>query len=98
MEQGHGTAAKLAALRASIARIGQPAKAAGAVITFEVPAIDGCLPGGGLALGALHEVASGGADIEHGAARDAAERWHSGASAGSGPVGSGTAGSIRPGP
>ena len=35
---------------------------------FGVPAIDGCLPGGGLALGALHEVASGGADIEHGAA------------------------------
>jgi protein ImuA len=68
MEQGHGTAAKLAALRASIALIGQPAKPAGSVISFGVPAIDDCLPGGGLALGALHEVASGGADIEHGVA------------------------------
>jgi len=68
MEQEHGTAAKLAALRASIVRIGQSAKAAGSVISFGVPAIDGCLPAGGLALGALHEVASGGPDIEHGVA------------------------------
>lgn len=68
MEQGHGTAAKLAALRASIARIGQSAKAAGSAISFGVPAIDGCLPGGGLALGALHEITSGGPDIEHGVA------------------------------
>ncbi len=65
MEQGLGTAARLAALRASLARLGQPAKAAGRVISFGVAAIDSRLPGGGLALGALHEIAGGGPDIEH---------------------------------
>lgn len=36
-------------------------------IPFGLPTIDAALPGGGLARGALHEVASRGADIEHGA-------------------------------
>ena len=61
-------AARLAALRASLARLGQPARAAGRVIPFGVPAIDGRLPGGGLALGVLHEMTGGGPDIEHGTA------------------------------
>ena len=68
MEQGHTTAARLAALRASIAHVGRPAKTVGAALPFGVGAVDGHLPGGGLALGALHEVAGGGPDVEHGAA------------------------------
>ena len=68
MEQGHAIAARLAALRASIAHVGRPAKAAGAALPFDVGAVDYHLPGGGLALGALHEVAGGGPDVEHGAA------------------------------
>src|SRR3954453_5126840 len=64
----HMTAAGLAALRASIARVGRPAKTAGAALPFGVEAVDRHLPGCGLALGALHEVASGGPDVEHGAA------------------------------
>ena len=68
MEQGSTTAARLAALKASIARIGRPAKVAGAALPFGLPAIDDHLPGGGLALGALHEAAGGGPEIEHGAA------------------------------
>ena len=68
MEQGHTTAARLAALRASIAHVGRPAKTAGTALPFGVGAVDGHLPGGGLALGALHEVAGGGPDVEHGAA------------------------------
>jgi protein ImuA len=42
-------------------------RAAG-VLAFGVDAIDAALPGGGLALGALHEAASGGADEVHAAA------------------------------
>ena len=68
VEQGHTTAARLAALRASIAHVGRPAKTVGAALPFGVGAVDGHLPGGGLALGALHEVAGGGPDVEHGAA------------------------------
>ena len=68
MEQGSATAARLAALKASIARVGRAAKSAGATLPFGLPAVDGRLPGGALALGALHEVAGGGPDIENGAA------------------------------
>ena len=68
MEQGYTTAARLAALRASIAQVGRPTKVAGATLPFGIPAIDAHLPGGGLARGALHEVAGGGPDVEHGAA------------------------------
>ena len=38
------------------------------VLPFGVPNMDAHLPGGGLAFGALHEVAGGGADAVHGAA------------------------------
>lgn len=69
MEQHEATAARLATLKASIARAGRPGKAAGyTAVPFGIPAIDSRLPGGGLAVGALHEVVGGGADIEHGAA------------------------------
>ena len=68
VEQANTAAAGLAALKASIARIGQPAKATGGTLPFGVPAIDAHLPGGGLSLGALHELAGGGPDVEHGAA------------------------------
>ena len=37
-------------------------------LPFGLPGIDAALPGGGLPLGALHEVAGYGADIQHGAA------------------------------
>ena len=37
-------------------------------LPLRVDAIDRTLPGGGLALGALHEVAGGGPEVEHGAA------------------------------
>ena len=67
MEQGSTTAARLAALKAGIARIGHTAKSQGAALAFGLPAVDGHLSGGGLALGALHEIAGGGPDIEHGA-------------------------------
>jgi len=66
VEQDYTTAARLAALRASIAQVGRPAGAAGATLPFGIPAIDAQLSGG-LALGALHEVAGGGPDVEHGA-------------------------------
>jgi protein ImuA len=69
VEQHEATAARLAALKASIARIGRPGKAAAhPAVPFGIPAIDTRLPGGGVAVGALHEVVGGGADIEHGAA------------------------------
>ncbi|KQY23705.1 ImuA family protein [Rhizobium sp. Root482] len=40
----------------------------GEVLSFGIAEIDAKLPGGGLARGALHEVAGGGADAVHGAA------------------------------
>ncbi|GBQ69448.1 hypothetical protein AA103196_2219 [Ameyamaea chiangmaiensis NBRC 103196] len=38
------------------------------VLPFGIEAIDRALPGGGLMLGALHDIAGGGADAQHGAA------------------------------
>jgi protein ImuA len=56
-------------LRTSIARMERrgPGRNA-AALRFGVPAIDGAIPGGGLAIGALHEVAGTGAEAEHAAA------------------------------
>jgi protein ImuA len=59
--------AHLAELRQQIARMERPALRRLASIPLG-PAIDAHLPAGGLALGALHEVAGGGADSEDGAA------------------------------
>lgn len=56
-------------LRARIARIerGTPA-GPGKVLPFGLAPIDAALPGGGIALAALHEAAGVGPDVEHGAA------------------------------
>jgi protein ImuA len=48
------------ALRAEIARIEAGRRPPGGVLPFGLAALDRRLPGGGLALGALHEVAGGG--------------------------------------
>src|SRR5436853_5656750 len=56
----------LAALRERIRHIEQPASHG--VLPFGVAAIDRALPGGGLALGAVHEILGAGGDEEDGAA------------------------------
>src|SRR5215469_7205975 len=63
---GPPPSAGLAALRDRIRRIEAPAKHG--VLPFDVPAIDRALPGGGLALGAVHEILGQGGDEEDGAA------------------------------
>ena len=57
-------------LRQTIARIeqGDAVRSAKTVLPFGHPALDAVLPGGGLAWGALHEVAGAGPEIEQGAA------------------------------
>jgi protein ImuA len=63
------TTPTLEELRLRIARLerrGAGRKAA--TLRFGVPAIDQHIPGGGLATGALHEIAGAGAEAEHGAA------------------------------
>ncbi|WP_026987054.1 ImuA family protein [Fodinicurvata fenggangensis] len=49
----------IARLRAEIRHLEPGQRCSGAVLPFEVPALDAQLPGGGLALGALHEVLGG---------------------------------------
>ncbi|MBV8915283.1 MAG: damage-inducible mutagenesis protein [Acetobacteraceae bacterium] len=66
----HAQTPQLAQLRATITRLERshtPANAP-APLPFGLPPIDDALPGGGLPLGALHEVAGQAADLEHGAA------------------------------
>src|SRR4051794_41625907 len=58
--------ASLNALRDRIQRIEAPARHG--VLPFGVAAIDRALPGGGLALGAVHEIIGQGGDEEDGAA------------------------------
>ncbi len=61
--------ARLNELRAQIARIERGTLAApGQTVSIGAPEIDRTLPHGGLALGALHEIAGAGPDTEHGAA------------------------------
>ena len=69
-EQGRVEAGLLDDLRAAIARIERSGAAADprTALPFGHVAIDGALPSGGLALGALHEVAGTGPDVEHGTA------------------------------
>jgi protein ImuA len=59
----------LATLRSEVARLERRSEAGrqDRVVTFGAPAIDAALPGG-LALGALHEVAGSGPQVEYGAA------------------------------
>ncbi len=59
-------AAKLDALRRQLAALEQGNRG-GAVLPFGVPVIDAALPGGGLALGAVHEVEGAAAEEEDGA-------------------------------
>lgn len=59
---------RIAALRTQIARIETGAKQARGVLPFGIAAVDRKVPGGGLALGALHEVAGGSNGAVHGAA------------------------------
>src|SRR5690242_2426043 len=56
----------LLTLRDRIRQIERPARHG--VLPFGVAAIDGALPGGGLALGAVHEIIGAGGDEEDGAA------------------------------
>jgi protein ImuA len=57
----------LAALRHRLEALEREGRHPRAILPFGVPAIDAALPGGGLALGALHEVAGDGGDGEDGA-------------------------------
>src|SRR3954453_23952314 len=67
MDFGHmPRPASLNALRDRIRRIETPARHG--VLPFGVAAIDRALPGGGLALGAVHEILGQGGDEEDGAA------------------------------
>jgi protein ImuA len=61
---------QIAELRDTIARLERGSAPANAPppLPFDLPGIDVALPGGGLPLGALHEVAGHGADVQHGAA------------------------------
>ncbi len=61
---------RIAALRDVVARIERSGSTPNAPppLPFDLPSIDLALPGGGLPLGALHEVAGAGADAQHGAA------------------------------
>ena len=60
--------AALDALRRQVRLIELADCATGQVLPFGVPAIDERLPGNGLAMGALHEVAGGADGALHGAA------------------------------
>src|SRR5438876_651130 len=62
MERNH-----LAELRERIRQIERPAATAHGVLPFGIAAIDRVLPGGGLALGALHEILGADGDEEDGA-------------------------------
>jgi len=54
--------AELETLRAKVRALEHADRRPVGVLPFGVPALDGVLPGGGLALGALHEIAGGGDD------------------------------------
>ena len=64
-----GKAARLEELRVQVARLeGHGTGHTHAVIPFGVPALDAGVPGGGIAMGALHEIAGAGPDVEHASA------------------------------
>jgi protein ImuA len=69
MQTPFATIAQLDELRLLVSRIERPARAeAGRVVPFGLAELDVGLPGGGLRLGALHEVAGAAAEAEHAAA------------------------------
>lgn len=61
---------ELAALRSQVAALerGTVRHRAATVLPFEIADLDRHLPGGGVALGAVHEIAGAGPEVEHGAA------------------------------
>lgn len=59
---------RIAALRERIATIESSGRRPNGVLPFGLSALDSRMPGGGLQLGALHEVAGGGVGAVHGAA------------------------------
>ena len=63
-----GARPRVTALRARIAEIEGAERKARQVLPFGIDAIDSKLPGGGLALGALHEIAGGAQGVTDGAA------------------------------
>jgi len=58
---------KLDGLRERVATLAGETRVRCGILPFAEPALDRALPGGGLALGALHEVCGGGGDEEDGA-------------------------------
>ena len=64
---GTGDGEGLAALRRRLEALERGGRPAGAVLPFGLAALDAALPQGGLALGALHELAGAGPDEEDGA-------------------------------
>jgi protein ImuA len=68
MPQNPANSLKLSELRDQISHLEGGARRNNGVLSFDIREIDNRLPGGGLAFGALHEVAGGGADAVHGAA------------------------------
>lgn len=62
------TSSALDALRAEVAQIEAGERISYPALPFGMPAMDNALPGGGLALGALHEVAGGGVGVVDAAA------------------------------
>jgi protein ImuA len=62
------TSSALEALRAEVAQIEASERTSHPALPFGMPAMDKALPGGGLALGALHEVAGGGVGVVDAAA------------------------------
>src|SRR5882724_12248750 len=66
VSEGMSPAASISALRERIRQIEAPTRHG--VLPFEVAAIDRALPGGGLALGAVHEITGAGGDEEDAAA------------------------------
>jgi protein ImuA len=59
---------RLKALRRQLETLEKAGRRERAALPFALPAVDAALPGGGLSLGALHELAGTGADEEDGAA------------------------------
>lgn len=59
---------RLAAIRAKVAALEGSSRRDGGVLPFGDDALDGCLPGGGLALGRWHEIVGTGLEVETSAA------------------------------
>lgn len=59
--------ARLAALKGQVAALEAGTRTPTSVLPFGDPRVDDCLPGGGLALGRWHELASEGMEVETGA-------------------------------